>query len=100
MRGTVSLLTWDEYLTQATLHLAALRRAAEVGLPAPAALERPQGPMPDDRREAAARLAVGYDQLAVEVTTRMSSIEQRRSSLSDRNPHREQRPAHFIDTPA
>jgi hypothetical protein len=92
--------TWDEYLAQATVHLAALRRAAELGLPAPAAPQRPQAPIPDDRRQAAQRLAVGYDQLAIEVTTRMSSIAQRRSSLSDRNPHRELRPAHFIDTPA
>jgi hypothetical protein len=92
--------TWDEYLAQATSHLTALRRAAELGLPAPAPPERPHGPIPDHRRGAAERLAVGYDQLAMEVTTRLSSIGQRRSSLSDRNPHRELRPAHFIDTPA
>jgi hypothetical protein len=96
----MSLPTWDEYLAEATVHLAASRRATELGLTAPDPPRRPEGHLPDHRREAAARLAVGYDQLAVEVATRMASIEQRRSSLPDRNPHRELRPAHFIDTPA
>jgi hypothetical protein len=96
----VSLPTWDEYLEQATLHLVALRRAAELGLSAPAPPPRPEGHVPDHRRAAAERLAVGYDQLAVEVTMRLSGLEQRRSWRTDRNPHREPRPAHFIDTPA
>jgi hypothetical protein len=94
------LPTWDEYLAQATVHLADLRRAAEYGLSPPPAPERPPGPMPEERRAAAQRVAMGYDQLAVEVTNRMSTMAQRRTPSSDGNPHRELRPAHFIDTPA
>jgi hypothetical protein len=96
----MSLPTWDEYLADATVHLAALRRAAELGLPAPAPPDRPDGQIPDHRRHEAGRLAMGYDQLAVEVTTRLSRLGERRSALPDRNPHRELRPARFIDTPA
>jgi hypothetical protein len=92
--------TWDEYLTEATRHLAALRRAAEIGAPPPPAPARPEGPIPPYRRGAAQRVAMGYDQLATEVTTRMSGLPQRRSAHVDGNPHRELRPAHFIDTPA
>jgi hypothetical protein len=92
--------TWDEYLEQATMHLAALRRSAELGLSAPDPPLRPNGRLPVYRRAAAERLAIGYDQLAIEVTTRLSGLEQRRSTRPERNPHREPRPAHFIDTPA
>jgi hypothetical protein len=89
--------TWDEYLDAATAHLRAVRRAAERGAAPPAPLERPVGAMPENRRDQAARLAVGYDQLAGEVAYRMSSLAQRGSSSARRKPHQEPGPAHYID---
>jgi hypothetical protein len=53
--------------------------------------------MPETRREQAKRLAVGYDQLAGEVVSRMSSLAQRGSSSARRNPHQEPGPARYID---
>jgi hypothetical protein len=91
--------TWAEYLAGASAHLAAARRSAEVGAPPPAPPERPHGPVPEDRRAEAQRLAAGYDQLATEVVTRLSIIEERRLSTVRRNPHQEPRPARYIDTP-
>jgi hypothetical protein len=96
----MSTPTWDEYLAEAAAHLAAVRRAAEWGAPPPSGPLRPEGPIPEHRRSEAQRLAVGYDQLAVEVATRMSAIESRRQSGVGRNPHRERPPAHFFDAPA
>ncbi len=92
--------TWDEYLAEASAHLSAVRRAAEWGTPPPPGPARPEGPIPEHRRREAQRLALGYDQLAVEVVARMSAIELRRPNAGGRNPHREQPPAHFFDTPA
>jgi len=94
------LPTWDEYLAQATVHLAALRKAAELGSSPPPSPPRPRGQVPEDHRAAAQRVAMGYDQLAVEVTNRMASLAQRRTAPADGNPHRALRPARFIDTPA
>ena len=91
--------TWDEYLAEASAHLAALRKAAEQGAAPPAPPERPEDPIPHDRQAKAQRLAVGYDQLAVEVVSMMRSIEQRRQSSARRNPHKEQGPARYVDTP-
>jgi hypothetical protein len=89
--------TWDEYLAAATAHLGAVRRAAERGAAPPAPPERPVGAMPENRRDQAARLAVGYDQLAGEVMSRMSSLAQRGSSSARRSPHHEPGPARYID---
>jgi hypothetical protein len=91
--------TWDEYLADASAHLAALRRAAERGVEPPGPLDHPVGPIPVERQAEAQRLAVGYDQLAVEVVSLMSMIEQRRFPSTRRNPHQEQGPARYIDTP-
>jgi hypothetical protein len=92
--------TWDEYLRSASDHLRAARRAAERGAPPPAAPERPEGPIPVDREDAALRLAAGYDLLAEEVVRRMHLIDQRRPSPTRLNRQPERRPAWFIDTPA
>jgi hypothetical protein len=56
--------------------------------------------MPERCRSETQRLAMGYDQLALEVATRMSVIEQRRHVASGRSPHAGLAPARFIDTPA
>lgn len=92
--------TWDEYLAEASAHLADVRQAVEWGAPPPPGPERPAGPIPQHRRREAQRLAVGYDQLALEIVARMSVIAQRRPNAAGRNPHRERPPAHFFDTPA
>jgi len=78
--------------------LTALRLAAEQGEEPPTPPPHPVGPIPVERRAEAQRLAVGYDQLAVEVVSLMSMIDQRRFS-SRRNPHQEQGPPRYIDTP-
>jgi len=91
--------TWDEYLADASAHLAALRRSAEQGGPPPAPPAHPTGPIPEDCRHEAHELAAGYDKLAVEVIGLMSVIEQRRFSSPRRSPHREHGPARYIDTP-
>jgi len=90
--------TWGEYLAEAKDHLLAARRSAEVGSAPPAVqLERPTDPIPDEYRGEARRLADGYDQLAVEVTSRMAVIASR-PALTRRSLHQEHRPASYIDT--
>lgn len=42
---------------------------------------------------------MGYDQLALEVLTRMQVIDQRRLISQSKNPHQELLPARFINTP-
>jgi hypothetical protein len=91
--------TWDEYLAAASAHLGAARRAAERGAPPPVSPARPGVPMPDECRNAALTLALGYDLLAEEVVARMAIIEQRRPSATRLNAHREQRLPRYIDTP-
>jgi hypothetical protein len=56
--------------------------------------------MPEECRNAAHTLALGYDLLAEEVVARMSLIEQRRPSPARLNARPEQRQPRYIDTPA
>jgi hypothetical protein len=91
--------TWDEYLAAASAHLGAARRAAERGAPPPVSPARPGVPMPDECRNAALTLALGYDLLAEEVVARMSIIEQRRPSATRVHARAEQRRPRYIDTP-
>ena len=91
--------TWDEYLADASAHLRAARGAAERGAPPPASPARPGVPMPDECRNAALTLALGYDLLAEEVVARMSIIEQRRPSATRLNARPEQQRPRYIDTP-
>jgi hypothetical protein len=100
MSQSTSSPTWDEYFAEAFVHLAAVRTTIEQGAPAPAPPEHPEGPIPDERRDEAQRLALGYDQLAAEVARRMEAIAQRWPSSIRRGPHYEKSPARFIDTPA
>jgi hypothetical protein len=55
--------------------------------------------MPDECRNAALTLALGYDLLAEEVVARMSIIEQRRPSATRLNARPEQQRPRYIDTP-
>lgn len=89
--------TWDEYLAEASMHLAAARQAAETGATPPSPPNRPSEPIPDSCIDTARQLATGYDQLAADVAARMSAIE-RRLSPTWRSPHQEQRPPAYVDT--
>jgi hypothetical protein len=91
--------TWDEYLAEASAHLMALRALSEVGAPPPTPPERPVDPMPDECREQVRHLAIGYDQLALELITRMEAMDQRRPVSQSRNPHQELLPPRYVDTP-
>jgi hypothetical protein len=91
--------TWAEYLTAASAYLKDARRTAERGAPPPSVPSRPDGPIPDDCRNAARMLAVGYDLLAEEVVARLSVIEQRRPGATRLNAHRAPRLPRYIDTP-
>lgn len=69
--------TWAEYLEAASEHLRASRRAVEHGGPSPEPPAHPAVPLPDGLQPHALRLALAYDQLALEVATRMADIESR-----------------------
>ena len=88
--------SWDEYLAEAAAHLANVRRAGRAGVTPPAPPDRPMGPMPAECVAPARRLAVGYDQLALEVTT--ADVDRRPPAhLSCRAPStcgRRRRPLH------
>lgn len=91
--------TWAEYLAEATAHLDAARALSEVGAPTPNTPVRPTDPMPEEYREQVHFLAMGYDQLAQELTYRMEIVAQRRRVTQSKNPHQELIPARYIDTP-
>ncbi|MHB1087756.1 MAG: hypothetical protein ACYC19_03200 [Acidimicrobiales bacterium] len=91
--------TWDEYLAEASAHLAAVRATSELGAPPPNPPARPEGPPPEDRLEHVRSLALGYDQLALELLTRMQAMDQRRPLAPSKNPHQELLPARYINTP-
>ncbi|MHB1209904.1 MAG: hypothetical protein ACYC1I_09395 [Acidimicrobiales bacterium] len=95
----MSTPTWREYLAEATDHLAAVRALSEIGAPPPTPPVRPTDPMPEEYRDQVHHLALGYDQLALEIVTRMAAISQRRPLLQSKNPHQELLPAQFVDTP-
>ena len=89
----MSRRTWPEYLADAERHLAESRAAVASGMAIPASPVRPVDPIPDELRSDARMLAIGYDQLAVEVTTRMHQIVQHRTTRSlAPGPQ-----AHFVD---
>ncbi len=89
--------TWDEYLAAATAHLEAVRALSEQGAPPPRPPERPEVAMPEEHRAQARALALGYDQLALELMTRMEAISQFRSVTRTTSPHQEGRQAHYLD---
>jgi len=91
--------TWTEYLAEATLHLSNLRASSELGLAPSSPPLRPVDPMPPEHREEVALLALGYDQLALEIVTRMQTMEPHRPGPALNNPHQERQPAHYLNTP-
>jgi hypothetical protein len=86
-------------LEDASAHLRAVRLAVERGDPPTTPPGRPEGLAPDECRDRAHRLALGYDQLTVEVVARMANLAQRGSASIRRSPHYEPRPARYIDIP-
>jgi hypothetical protein len=99
MTTTSSSPTWDEYLDEAVVFLTAVRKTAEMGVAAPTPPERPEGPFPEERRGDVEGLIRGFDQLAIEVATRLVAIEQRRPVASGKNPHSDHPAARYVDAP-
>ncbi len=66
---------WTEYLEAASEHLRATRRAVEQGAASPEPPGHPAGVLPDDLEPQVRRLALAYDQLALEVATRMADVQ-------------------------
>jgi hypothetical protein len=67
--------SWPEYLEAAAEHLHATRQAVEHGATSPEPPAHPVGPLPEELAPRAQRLALAYDQLALEVSTHMAQIE-------------------------
>jgi hypothetical protein len=84
---------WVDYLEAACEHLRQTRLAVEAGGPGRPGPPRPTDPLPDELRGRVQLLASGYDQLALEVATRLSDIQRYRRN------HRHQAPpaSHFVD---
>jgi hypothetical protein len=84
---------WPDYLEAACEHLRQARLAVEAGSAAPPGPPRPVSPLPDELRGRVQLLAAGYDQLALEVSTRMSQMQRYRRKHAAPAP-----PAsHFVD---
>ena len=84
---------WAEYLEAACEHLRQSRRAVEAGRAGPPGPPRPIDPLPEEFRSRVQLLAAGYDQLALEVSTRMSEMQRYRRGHVPQAP-----PAsHFVD---
>jgi hypothetical protein len=84
---------WADYLEAACEHLRQTRLAVEAGCPGPPGPPRPTGPPPDELRSRVQLLAAGYDQLAIEVSTRLSDLQRYRRSHVPQPP----RTSHFVD---
>jgi hypothetical protein len=84
---------WVDYLEEACEHLRRSRLAVEAGRPGPLGPTRPTDPLPDELRSRAQVLAAGYDQLALEVASRLSEMQRYRRTHVPQAP-----PAsHFVD---
>jgi len=84
---------WLEYLEAACEHLRRTRLAIEAGNAGPPGPPRPTALLPDELRGRVQILAAGYDQLALEVSTRMSEMQRYRRTQVPQAP-----PAsHFVD---
>ncbi len=85
--------TWTEYLEAATDHLERSRRAIEQGAVSPDPPGRPAGPLPDELQPRVRWLALAYDQLALEVATRMADLDSRLTAPRIEAPS----PAYYVD---
>ena len=69
---------WADYLEAACEHLRQSRRCRRGGLRRPAGPAASTAPLPDELRGRVQLLAAGYDQLALEVSTRMAQMQRYR----------------------
>jgi hypothetical protein len=84
---------WADYLEAACDHLRQTRLTLEAGAAGPPGPPRPTAPLPDELRGRVQLLAAGYDQLALEVSTRMSALQRyRRTPVPPAPPA-----SHFVD---
>jgi hypothetical protein len=84
---------WADYLEAACEHLRQARLAVEAGCAAPSGPPRPDSSLPDEMRGRVQFLAAGYDQLALEVSTRMAEMQRyRRKHIPPAPPA-----SHFVD---
>jgi hypothetical protein len=84
---------WADYLEAACEHLRQTRLAVEAGCAGPPGPPRPTALLPDELRGRVQLLAAGYDQLALEVSTRMSEMQRyRRKHVPPAPPA-----SHFVD---
>ena len=90
--------TWEEYVASVKRYLVAMRHTTESGLAPPPAPRRPVGPCPPELRDEVGRLRLGFDQLALEVTHHLSTLEQRLAT-SPRSPFKTRAHALYLDTP-
>jgi hypothetical protein len=90
--------TWDEYLSEASQYLSLARRALETGAALPDPPRHPDSTVPQDRQDECRQLALGYDQLSIEVSTHMANIEERLAVMT-RITHLGRSLAQFVDTP-
>ena len=85
--GPMATDQWADYLEAACEHLRQSRLAVEAGCAGPPGPPRPTAPLPDELRGRVQLLAAGYDQLALEVSTRMAQMQRyRRTHLPPAPP--------------
>jgi hypothetical protein len=87
---------WADYLEAVGAHLHQARRAVEEGRTSPDPPPRPTGTPPDALQPRARRLALAYDQLALEVATRLAGLEVRVTPRRPESPA----PAYYVDRKA
>ena len=84
---------WPEYLDAAAAHLREARRAVEQGAVSPDPPAHPAGPLPDELQPQVRWLALAYDQLALEVSTRLAGMDTRLGAPRLEAPS----PAYYVD---
>jgi hypothetical protein len=75
-----------------------MRQSTESGQAPPAPPRRPVGPCPPELRDEVGRLRLGFDQLALEVTHHLSTLE-KRLATSPRSPFKTRAHALYLDRP-
>lgn len=85
--------TWTDFLEAAADHLRASRQAVEQGAVSPDPPGHPDGPLPDELQPQVRRMALAYDQLALEVATRMADLDVRLTPPRVEPPS----PAYYVD---
>ncbi|MGA7835185.1 MAG: hypothetical protein WCA31_08245 [Acidimicrobiales bacterium] len=90
--------TWEEYLATAAHYLTSMRATVASGATPPEAPVRPQGPCPSELYEEARLLRLGFDQLALEVTEHLATLEAHLTT-TPRSPFVTRALGRYLDTP-